>query len=68
MGGGEIELTATRALVLGGGGGFGLVQAAYMQAAYELGFRPDFIIGTCCNGIQVWTSNSGDASALPQSA
>ena len=39
-------MTVTRALVLGGGGGFGLVQAAYMQAAYELGFRPDFIIGT----------------------
>ena len=39
-------MTATRALVLGGGGGFGLVQAAYMQAAYELGFRADLVIGT----------------------
>ncbi|MEP7215363.1 MAG: patatin-like phospholipase family protein [Anaerolineaceae bacterium] len=37
---------ARRALVLGGGGGFGLVQAAYMQAAYELGFRADLVIGT----------------------
>jgi len=26
---------------------------------------PDFIIGTCCNGIQVWTSNSGDGSFTP---
>lgn len=25
----------------------------------------DFIIGTCCNGIQVWTSNSGDGSFTP---
>ncbi len=39
-------MTATRALVLGGGGGFGLVQAAYMQAAYEMGFRADLVIGT----------------------
>ncbi|MEO6398751.1 MAG: patatin-like phospholipase family protein [Tepidiformaceae bacterium] len=39
-------MTAKRALVLGGGGGFGLVQAAYMQAAYELGFRADLVIGT----------------------
>lgn len=39
-------MTVTRALVLGGGGGFGLVQAAYMQAAYESGFRADVVIGT----------------------
>ena len=39
-------MTTKRALVLGGGGGFGVVQAAYMQAAYELGFRADFVIGT----------------------
>jgi hypothetical protein len=26
---------------------------------------PDFIIGTCCNGIQVWTSNSGNGSFTP---
>ena len=26
---------------------------------------PDFIVGTCCNGIQVWTSNSGDGSFTP---
>ena len=34
------------ALVLGGGGAFGVVQAAYIQAAYELGFRPELVIGT----------------------
>ena len=34
------------ALVLGGGGAFGVVQAAYIQAAYELGFRPEVVIGT----------------------
>ncbi len=34
------------ALVLGGGGAFGLVQAAYIQAAYELGFRPSLVVGT----------------------
>ncbi len=35
-----------RALVLGGGGTLGVVQAAYIQAAFELGFRPDLVIGT----------------------
>jgi NTE family protein len=34
------------ALVLGGGGGFGVVQAAYIQAAHELGFRPQVVVGT----------------------
>jgi NTE family protein len=32
--------------VLGGGGGFGIVQAAYIQAAHELGFRPSIVVGT----------------------
>lgn len=35
-----------RALVLGGGGTYGVVQAAYLLAAFELGFRPDLVIGT----------------------
>jgi hypothetical protein len=26
---------------------------------------PDFIIGTCCNGIQVWTSNGGSGTFTP---
>ena len=34
------------ALVLGGGGAFGVVQAAYIQAAYEYGFRPGLVVGT----------------------
>lgn len=34
------------ALVLGGGGAFGVVQAACIQAAFERGFRPDFVVGT----------------------
>jgi NTE family protein len=35
-----------RALVLGGGGALGIVQAAYIEAAFELGFRPDLVVGT----------------------
>ena len=38
--------TGRRALVLGGGGAYGIVQAAYVQAAIEAGFRPDLVIGT----------------------
>jgi NTE family protein len=34
------------ALVLGGGGAYGVVQAAYIQAVYEAGFRPSMVIGT----------------------
>lgn len=34
------------ALVLGGGGAYGVVQAAYVQAVYEAGFRPSMVIGT----------------------
>lgn len=34
------------ALVLGGGGAFGVVQAAYILAAYECGFRPSIVVGT----------------------
>ena len=34
------------ALVLGGGGAFGVVQAAYIQALHEAGFRPSMVIGT----------------------
>jgi NTE family protein len=44
------------ALVLGGGGAFGVVQAACIQAAFERGFRPDLVVGTsvgACNGAWV---------------
>ena len=34
------------ALVLGGGGTYGVVQAAYVVAAVEAGFRPSMIVGT----------------------
>lgn len=34
------------ALVLGGGGALGVVQAAYVQSAFELGFRPEIVVGT----------------------
>ncbi len=38
--------TSRPALVLGGGGACGVVQAAYIYAAYEAGFRPSMVIGT----------------------
>ena len=34
------------ALVLGGGGALGVVQAAYVEAAFEMGFRPTIVVGT----------------------
>jgi NTE family protein len=34
------------ALVLGGGGAYGVVQAAYVHAAHEAGFRPELVVGT----------------------
>jgi NTE family protein len=34
------------ALVLGGGGAYGIIQAAYILAAYEAGFRPSMVVGT----------------------
>jgi NTE family protein len=32
--------------VLGGGGALGIVQAAYVEAAFELGLRPKIVVGT----------------------
>lgn len=34
------------ALVLGGGGAYGVIQAAYILAAYEAGYRPSMVVGT----------------------
>ena len=34
------------ALVLGGGGALGVVQAAYIEAAHQMGFRPKLVVGT----------------------
>jgi len=40
------ESSSRPALVLGGGGAYGVIQAAYMHAAYEHGFRPRVVVGT----------------------
>lgn len=49
------------ALVLGGGGGLGLVQAAYIQAAHELGFRPAFVVGTSVGALNgAWVAQNPD--------
>jgi NTE family protein len=54
-----------RALVLGGGGGFGLAQAAYALVAYELGFRPDIIVGTSVGALNgAYLAIHGDAEGL----
>ncbi len=50
-----------RALVLGGGGAFGIVQAAYIQAATEAGFRPDLVIGTSVGSLNgAWVAMHPD--------
>jgi len=41
-----VGLAPKRALVLGGGGAFGVIQAAYIQALSERGYRPDLVVGT----------------------
>lgn len=49
------------ALVLGGGGGFGVVQAAYIQAAHELGFRPKVVVGTSVGALNgAWVAMHPD--------
>lgn len=40
------EAAPRPALVLGGGGALGVIQAAYIEAAFELGFRPEIVVGT----------------------
>jgi len=40
------ETESRPALVLGGGGAYGLIQAAHILAAWEAGFRPSIVIGT----------------------
>lgn len=45
------------ALVLGGGGALGVIQAAYIAAAFELGFRPELIVGTSVGSLNgAWTA------------
>lgn len=45
------------ALVLGGGGALGVIQAAYIAAAFDLGFRPALIVGTSVGSLNgAWTA------------
>ena len=45
------------ALVLGGGGALGVIQAAYVTAALEMGFRPEMIVGTSVGSLNgAWTA------------
>ncbi len=55
-----------RALVLGGGGAFGSVQAAYIAAAAEAGFRPDIVVGTSVGALNAaWAAMyPGEGSGL----
>lgn len=49
------------ALVLGGGGGLGIAQAAYIQAAAELGFRPSIVVGTSVGSLNgAWVAMHPD--------
>ncbi len=56
--------TAKPALVLGGGGAFGVIQAAYMLAAWDLGFRPQVVVGTSVGALNgAWFALHGDRPA-----
>lgn len=45
------------ALVLGGGGALGVIQAAYIAAAIDMGFRPSLIVGTSVGALNgAWTA------------
>lgn len=51
------ESTSRPALVLGGGGAYGVIQAAYMHAAHEQGFRPRLVVGTSVGSLNgAWLS------------
>ncbi len=43
---GSTESVRRPALVLGGGGALGVIQAAYVGAAFQLGFKPEIVVGT----------------------
>lgn len=55
-----------RALVLGGGGAFGSVQAAYVAAAAEAGFAADVVVGTSVGALNAaWVAMyPGDVTGL----
>ncbi|GMV85739.1 MAG: hypothetical protein AMXMBFR80_15940 [Dehalococcoidia bacterium] len=49
------------ALVLGGGGAYGVIQAAYMLAAWDMGFRPRVVVGTSVGALNgAWFALHGD--------
>lgn len=54
------------ALVLGGGGAYGVVQAAYVHAAIEAGFRPSLVVGTSVGALNgAWVAlRPDDATEL----
>jgi NTE family protein len=54
------------ALVLGGGGAFGAVQAAYIAAAWDAGFRPAIVVGTSVGSLNgAWVAmHPGDPEGL----
>jgi len=49
------------ALVLGGGGALGVIQAAYIEAAFEFGFRPSMVVGTSVGALNgAWIALNPD--------
>lgn len=55
--------TRRPALVLGGGGAFGVVQAAYVHAAIEAGFQPKVVVGTSVGSLNgAWIALHPDRS------
>ena len=52
------------ALVLGGGGAYGVIQAAYIHAATVAGFRPAMVVGTSVGALNgAWLALHPDDSA-----
>ncbi len=49
------------ALVLGGGGAFGVIQAAHIEVAFEMGFRPQIVVGTSVGALNgAWVAMNPD--------
>jgi NTE family protein len=52
------------ALVLGGGGAYGVIQAAYVLAAHDFGFRPQLVVGTSVGALNgAWVALNPDRPA-----
>ncbi len=57
----------TTAFVLSGGGNLGAVQVGMLQALFERGVRPDFVVGTSVGAINAtWLAGRGPAADLAQ--